>query len=95
MGKTLTFEVPDELYEAFQQMATRYGRTTEEVALEWLAKHAPKPRPRLSEEALKAARERFERHFGTWDSGDPHSADNERIDADLAREYGDAHEEEA
>ena len=30
------------------------------------------------------------RHFGTWDSGDPHSADNERIDEDLAREYGSA-----
>lgn len=24
--------------------------------------------------------------FGTWDSGDPHSADNDRIDADIARE---------
>lgn len=25
--------------------------------------------------------------FGTWDSGDPRSAENNRIDADLAREY--------
>lgn len=25
--------------------------------------------------------------FGIWDSGDPRSADNDRIDADLAREY--------
>ncbi len=25
--------------------------------------------------------------FGIWDSGDPCSADNDRIDADLAREY--------
>lgn len=25
--------------------------------------------------------------FGIWDSGDPHSADNDRIDNDLAREY--------
>ena len=29
--------------------------------------------------------------FGIWDSGDPHSADNDRLDADLAREY-DSHE---
>src|SRR5438128_9778192 len=29
--------------------------------------------------------------FGIWDSGDPRSADNDRIDADLAREY-DSHE---
>lgn len=25
--------------------------------------------------------------FGIWDSGDPRSADNDRIDADLARQY--------
>ena len=30
-------------------------------------------------------------HFGAWDSGDEHSADNERIDDDLAREYGGTH----
>ena len=33
-----------------------------------------------------------ERHFGTLDSGDPDSANNEKIDADLAREYGDNHD---
>src|SRR5215208_830181 len=27
------------------------------------------------------------RHFGAWDSGDERSADNDRIDRDLAREY--------
>lgn len=32
--------------------------------------------------------ERLRRHFGTWRSGDKRSADNERIDADLAREHG-------
>lgn len=26
-------------------------------------------------------------HFGAWDSGDARSADNDRIDRDLAREY--------
>jgi hypothetical protein len=25
--------------------------------------------------------------FGIWDSGDPRSADNDRIDSDLARRY--------
>lgn len=29
------------------------------------------------------------RHFGAWDSGDERSADNERIDLDLAQAYGD------
>ena len=30
----------------------------------------------------------FERHIGAWDSGDPTSSNNERIDADLAEEHG-------
>ena len=30
--------------------------------------------------------------FGIWDSGDPRSADNDRIDNDLAREYASSHE---
>ncbi|MGH9831947.1 MAG: hypothetical protein ACREBD_23025 [Blastocatellia bacterium] len=42
----------------------------------------------LSEEEKRLAEERFTRWIGAWDSGDPNSADNERIDADLAREYG-------
>jgi hypothetical protein len=42
----------------------------------------------LSEEEARLAEERFARWIGAWDSGDPNSADNERIDADLAREYG-------
>ena len=35
----------------------------------------------------EAARSRFRRHFGRIDSSDPRSADNERIDEDLARAY--------
>ncbi len=34
------------------------------------------------------------RFFGMFNSGDPDSADNERIDADLARAYADNHEDE-
>jgi len=30
--------------------------------------------------------------FGTWDSGDAHSADNDRIDSDLAGEFASPHE---
>ena len=32
-------------------------------------------------------------HFGTVRSGDPRSADNDRIDTDLARTYEDSHDE--
>lgn len=34
------------------------------------------------------------KYLGIFDSGDPRSADNEKIDADLAREYADDHEPE-
>jgi len=91
--KTLTFEVSDALYEAFQQMAAKYGRTLDEVALEWLAKHAPQSRPQLTVEEHQEAWDRLLRHAGAAHLGSPTGADNERIDIDLAREYGSAHEE--
>lgn len=34
------------------------------------------------------------KYFGIFDSGDPDSANNEKIDADLAREYADTHDYE-
>ena len=85
--KTLTFQVPDEAYEACQQMAAKYGNTVEECVLEFLLKYGPKPRPRLVEEERQAARERLLRFAGAVNSGDQRSADNDRIDEDLASEY--------
>jgi hypothetical protein len=41
------------------------------------------------------ARSRFRRHFGRIDSSDPHSADNERIDEDLAHFLPEARQGEA
>ncbi|HZN68894.1 MAG TPA: hypothetical protein VFB66_26680 [Tepidisphaeraceae bacterium] len=38
--------------------------------------------------------DRLLRHMGAVDSGDPHAADNERIDTDLAREYGNGNGDE-
>lgn len=37
---------------------------------------------------------RLKKYFGMIDSGDPDSANNEKIDADLARSYMDDHEPE-
>jgi hypothetical protein len=42
----------------------------------------------------EAARSRFRRHFGRINSSDPHSADNERIDEDLAHFLADAPQDE-
>jgi len=91
--KTLTFEVSDALYEAFQQMAAKYGRTLEEVALEWLAKYAPQSRPPLTREEHQEAWGRLLRYAGAAHLGYPTGADNERIDTDLVREYGSTYEE--
>ena len=46
-----------------------------------------------TEAEKKAARERFERHFGKVNLGRATGADNEGIDADLVRAYADSYEE--
>lgn len=91
--RKLTFEIPDEVYEAIEAIAARDGKDPRDLALEWLAEHTPKPRQTLTPEESKAARQSLRRHFGAVNSGNPRSADNEQIDADLAREYGSTHEE--
>ncbi len=48
----------------------------------------------MSEEEKQLAEERFARWIGSANSGNPRSADNEQIDADLAREYGATHNDE-
>jgi hypothetical protein len=93
MSKTLTFELPDEVFHVLQQKAAQTGRSFEELALEFLLKHRRKPTPPLSDEERKAARERLMRHIGAQALGHATGADNESIDADLAREYGISHEE--
>lgn len=92
--KTLTLEVPDQVYEAFEQMAATCGSSLEALAAESLARVAPPPRPPLTPAERRAERELLRRHSGAVNSGDPHSGDNERIDADLAREYAKTHEED-
>jgi len=91
--KTLTVQVPDEMWQVFAEIAARDGRTPEAVCMEWLAKHAPKRSHRTPEE-IEAARQRFRSRFGSVNSGNPRSSDNAQIDADLAREYGNTHEEQ-
>jgi hypothetical protein len=94
MTKTLTFEVSDALYEAFEDMAAKYGRSLEAVALEWLAQHTPKPRKQLTEEESQEAWARLQRHVGAVSLGHPTHMDNASIEADLARAYEDTHEQE-
>ena len=90
MSKTFTFEIQDEVYEALKHMAKREGRSVDVLVLEYLAKHFPKPP--LSEKERKAADKQLLKYAGVESLGYPTGADNESIDADLAREYGSSRE---
>jgi hypothetical protein len=87
-------KIPQQIYELLLEIAPRMGKTIEELASEWVTKYSPKLRPQLSEEEHKAAMDRLLRHAGAASLGYATGADNESIDADLAREYGSNHEEE-
>ncbi len=95
--RTLTLELPDEVYEVVERTAQAQSQPPSA----WVAARLPlilptrKPRPVLTPEEREAARQRLLRHAGAVSSGDSDSANNERIDADLAREYANTHEGES
>jgi protein involved in polysaccharide export with SLBB domain len=91
MEHKITITLPDEIYRPLVEAALAQGRTPEEVATERLAKAVPRPH---ADSPADKGRADVTRYFGIWDSGDPDSADNDRIDADLAREYANTHDEE-
>ena len=91
MEHKLTITLPDEIYRPLVEAATAQGRTPEELAAEQLARAAA---PSRSVSGADEERADVTRYFGMWDGGDTNDADNDRIDADLAREYAGSHEEE-
>jgi hypothetical protein len=58
------------------------------IMAEQPAAGAAATRPKLTDEEYREANRKLERFLGAVNSGDPRSGDNDRIDADLAREYG-------
>jgi hypothetical protein len=60
----------------------------------WIESKLPAIKATAQEEATDrdAARARLARFAGSFRVGHPHGSDNDLIDADLAREYGDNHE---
>lgn len=99
MSQTLTLELSDELYSVIRRQAEAAGTSP----AHWVATTLEQQYRRVgdwqimraqpTEAEKQAARERFERHFGEVDLGHATGAVNEQIDADLAREYADTHEE--
>lgn len=78
-------ELPDDLYRALVTVAQKNGLTP----VDWIAEKLPKSLLALSDEERRADDARLEQH--TISLGYPTGIDNEGIDADLAREYGDDH----
>ncbi len=86
MSHTMMIEVPDEVYEALRE-SPALGDTPEEAAVTVLTRHAQRPRGNGSQRDPEAMA-RLLRFAGCMSSGNPNAADNEQIDADLARESG-------
>lgn len=84
---TVTYELPEEVCSVLEREATREGRSFESLAAEYWVRHHPS-KPKLSAEEFQRRKSDLESLFGSIDSGDEHSCDNERIDRDLAGEYG-------
>jgi len=55
MSRTLTIEMPDEIYGVLERMVTSLGKTTEELVIEWVARYAPNPHPQLTEKERQVA----------------------------------------
>ena len=79
----ITRKLPDVLYEVLEKTAHKEHRPVEEVVIEWLAKNPRRPVP-----ALGRRKRRLSKFIGCYKGIDPRAADNDRINADLAKEYG-------
>lgn len=87
MDHKLTVTVPEDVYQPLVEEALRQGRTPEEEASLRLQRSVPRRNGQRRAGALREL-------FGSVDLGHPIGIDNEEIDADLAREYGNTHEDD-
>jgi len=92
MSRVLTYEIQEEVYSALEQMASKAGIETEAFVLEYLARQASQSPQQLSAAEQEAALKRFDDLIGSVGLGHPTGADNETIDADLARQYDESAE---
>jgi predicted lipid carrier protein YhbT len=95
MSHILTLKLNDRVFAAIQQQAKNIGIAPESLAEKLLEqKFSQIFRHLLTDAEKESRRARFERHFGAIDLGFSIDLDNESIDADLAKEYSNTHEEE-
>lgn len=93
MTHDLTVSLSEQTWQLLQQQSATTGTPPQVIVKAAVEQHlARHPRPtrkaraELTEEEKEEARQRFRSHFGAVSMGT--GADNESIDADLAREYG-------
>ncbi len=95
MSQTLTIELSDTTYKEIERRARQVGELPARIAVSMLEQQledSGSVATPATEAEKQAARQSFEHLIGSVDLGYPISSENEDIDADLAREYGDAHE---
>lgn len=87
MSHSVTVKIPEEVYTVLLERALAAGRSVEDLVAEWVAQRAKPREPEVTAEELEA-RKQWLAKYGSLNPNDPNASDNERIDADLAKEYG-------
>lgn len=94
-GEPLTSaEAQRYFWAAAERMSAQIGQPPRAILAQWHADMQMLKHRQITDAERQAALAALRRFSGAVDSGDVHSADNERIDADLAREYGRGLDEE-
>jgi hypothetical protein len=86
-SQSLKEDVEAAMLSVARDIAARTGQTPEEALDEWRARLRASLSREITDDDRRQGLEQLRPFFGSVDSGDPHGADNERIDADLVREY--------
>ncbi|MBD2569956.1 hypothetical protein [Anabaena lutea] len=94
MSQILTLELSDKIAIAIQQQANNVGISPESLATALLEQHFSQVLPVSTDVQKELAQAKFEHHFGTLNIYSSTNIDNESIDADLAREYANNHEDD-
>jgi len=92
VSQVLTLELSEEAYRALQQQAEIAGISVSEWITTSLEQQYGLQKKQQTEAEKEAARQRFRHHAGAIDLGYATGADNESIDADLVRAYGNQQE---
>jgi hypothetical protein len=87
MSKTLTLELSDELYATLQQKASAAGLSIEEWLLIPVQPNSLPHSPAPDDTQFQEQRQQLLQYAGVLSLGHSTGADNESIDADLARAY--------